>query len=598
MRVHPVRFIRILIYCIPILVLLSTILYVFTPPQAVIHSKDVNWPSRWSSSEMISYEDPLLAAREAKREGPGEQGQPVRLSPEEQKVAENFKNQNGFNIYVSDKVAIDRSLTDIRHPNCKTKLYSSKLPQTSVIIPFFEEHWSTLLRTFNTTLLRSPPNLIKEVILVDDGSTMRDFLKDQLDNYLKEHYPDGKVRVVRSPTRQGLITARLLGAKAATGDVLVFLDSHCEPSHNWLPPLLHYIAADYKTVTCPFIDVIDGDNFHYRAQDEGARGAFDWELFYKRLPKLPEDEPHPDEPFVSPVMAGGLFAISAKWFWELGGYDPGLVIWGGEQYELSFKLWMCGGKMLDIPCSRIGHIYRVHPTNFPSTGISNFLGRNYKRVAEVWMDEYKEYVYNRRPSYRGIDPGNLTEQLAIRTRLNCSSFKWFMNNVAFDLTKRYPLVDPIPAAIGDIRSVVDKSLCIDAMGASQTVPVKLSKCIRDGSSQNGMQQFEFSYRDDIRPVKIADCLDVPGSQSRSPVILYPCHSQGGNQQWTLIPVDGLSKPVQIFHPKTKMCLTVDMGDQNEGTLYMLPCQPGLSSQHWVWEKLQLEEAKIVNKRFL
>ena len=64
------------------------------------------------------------------------------------------------------------------------------------------------------------------------------------------------------------------------------------------------------------------------------------------------------EPFRSYILATGMFAISKQFFQELRYYDDGLRIWGGEQFELSFKAWMCGGEILRIPCSKIGCIQK------------------------------------------------------------------------------------------------------------------------------------------------------------------------------------------------------------------------------------------------
>ncbi|XP_047411484.1 polypeptide N-acetylgalactosaminyltransferase 10 isoform X2 [Sciurus carolinensis] len=459
--------------------------------------------------KLKDWHDKEAIRRDAQRIGNGEQGRPYPMTDAE-RVDQAYR-ENGFNIYVSDKISLNRSLPDIRHPNCNSKRYLERLPNTSIIIPFHNEGWSSLLRTVHSVLNRSPPELVAEIVLVDDFSD-----RDR-------------------------------------------------------------IARNRKTIVCPMIDVIDHDDFRYETQaGDAMRGAFDWEMYYKRIPIPPElQKPDPSDPFESPVMAGGLFAVDRKWFWELGGYDPGLEIWGGEQYEISFKVWMCGGRMEDIPCSRVGHIYRKYVPYKVPAGVS--LARNLKRVAEVWMDEYAEYIYQRRPEYRHLSAGDVAAQKKLRSALNCKSFKWFMTKIAWDLPKFYPPVEPPAAAWGEIRNV-GTGLCADTKHGTLGSPLRLESCIwgRGEAAWNNMQVFTFTWREDIRPGDPQHtkkfCFDAVSHTS--PVTLYDCHSMKGNQLWKY------RQDKTLYHPVSGSCMDCSESDHR---IFMNTCNPSSLTQQWLFE---------------
>uniref|UniRef100_A0A2K5L2I3 Polypeptide N-acetylgalactosaminyltransferase n=4 Tax=Cercopithecinae TaxID=9528 RepID=A0A2K5L2I3_CERAT len=459
--------------------------------------------------KLKDWHDKEAIRRDAQRVGNGEQGRPYPMTDAE-RVDQAYR-ENGFNIYVSDKISLNRSLPDIRHPNCNSKRYLETLPNTSIIIPFHNEGWSSLLRTVHSVLNRSPPELVAEIVLVDDFSD-----RDR-------------------------------------------------------------IARNRKTIVCPMIDVIDHDDFRYETQaGDAMRGAFDWEMYYKRIPIPPElQKADPSDPFESPVMAGGLFAVDRKWFWELGGYDPGLEIWGGEQYEISFKVWMCGGRMEDIPCSRVGHIYRKYVPYKVPAGVS--LARNLKRVAEVWMDEYAEYIYQRRPEYRHLSAGDVAAQKKLRSSLNCKSFKWFMTKIAWDLPKFYPPVEPPAAAWGEIRNV-GTGLCADTKHGALGSPLRLEGCVRGRgeAAWNNMQVFTFTWREDIRPGDPQHtkkfCFDA--ISHTSPVTLYDCHSMKGNQLWKY------RKDKTLYHPVSGSCMDCSESDHR---IFMNTCNPSSLTQQWLFE---------------
>ena len=93
-------------------------------------------------------------------------------------------------------------------------------------------------------------------------------------------------------------------------------------------------------------------------------------------------------------------------------------IWGGENLEMSFRIWQCGARLEIMPCSRVGHVFRKrHPYKFGSASPSRVFMKNSIRVAEVWMDEYKKFFYKARgEAYKTTDFGDISERLELRRK--------------------------------------------------------------------------------------------------------------------------------------------------------------------------------------
>ncbi|VDK36673.1 unnamed protein product [Dibothriocephalus latus] len=109
-------------------------------------------------------------ANEPHRSGPGEHGRGVHLKISESHMKE-LIDEDGYNSMACAQIALDRSLGNRPAPECLAVNYPDQLPTASVILIFNNEPVRLVLRTAFSVVNRSPPKMLKEVILLDDGST-------------------------------------------------------------------------------------------------------------------------------------------------------------------------------------------------------------------------------------------------------------------------------------------------------------------------------------------------------------------------------------------------------------------------------------------
>lgn len=324
-------------------------------------------------------------------------------------------------------------------------------------------------------------------------------------------------------------------------------------------------------MVCPVIDVINDETLEFlphfavnaRADAPVSIGGFNWGMIFTwhQVPERERQRRKADTDAIhSPTMAGGLFTISRKFFIKLGLYDPGMDIWGGENLELSFKTWMCGGVLEISPCSHVGHIFRK-ASPYSMTGAK--IGKNLVRLADVWLDDFRQNYYERF-KYRVEDFGDTSERHALRKQLQCKSFDWYLTNV-------YPesFFPHLSTAKGEVRNQNKfvQPMCIEAgaMPHEYNRPLGTFACHNQGNNQ----LWYFSDRNEIR--RDDGCWDYTGTA----IMILPCSGGGGNQAWSYRG-DGC-----LVHTITQQC--VQIGPQGHG-LGMAACDGTNDRQVWIWSR--------------
>lgn len=220
-----------------------------------------------------------------------------------------------------------------------------------------------------------------------------------------------------------------------------------------------------------------------------------------------------------------------------------------------------------MPCSRVVHLSKHFSAYRKEPSTIDYVARNLKRVAEVWLDDYAKYVYHGNVNrFAKADVGDLTEQFARKESLNCKPFKYFLDRVAPDMLMRFP-IEPIYFASGKIESEAVNSngmkRCVGLPNHTYWEPVGLVDCKISGNEVALTLEKSIRYNDTNDQCFTSNNLAFSN-----------CNHQGHDQYWKF---DVKSR--QIIHMKQNKCL---QGNYLTSKITLESCDEKTIYQRWKW----------------
>lgn len=202
----------------------------------------------------------------------------------------------------------------------------TETPSVSVVIPHYNnpEMLTRVIRGLEAQTFDGP----LEVIVADDGSAEL----PRVDTPLPLQVVSQEDRGFRAAA------ARNLGAARASNDVLVFLDADTVPEPDFVRAAASRVARDPACVVVGTRLQEDGEpqwliDAWQRTRDLTLADDTSWRFI------------------ISSVLA-----LPRELFTSVGGFDESMVGYGGEDWELGWRLWNAGAKFRHVPEAVATHL--------------------------------------------------------------------------------------------------------------------------------------------------------------------------------------------------------------------------------------------------